>query len=324
MPDTTVTNLFDKQSRLYGFYPPFIALVFAAAVFFVSGSKFVGAVYFSAFAAVFALLLGAFALFSLTSPLRRESYNKHVPFLSFTISAFFVYEILTGFTGYLNTAYLPSLSSIAGVIVSDVRVIYRSIYHSLFLLFVGYSLGASAGFLTGLAASTNSFCRYWLLPFVRVIGPIPATAWIPLCIILFPTFFSAGVFIIAVSVWFPVAVMTSSGILNVPSTFFDAGKVLGASPFRSAVFIAVPAALPTIFTGLFMGMGSSFLTLIAAEMTGVKAGLGFYIVWARDYADYARIFASLIISSIIFFTIMTMLFKVRDRALSWQKELIKW
>ncbi len=73
-----------------------------------------------------------------------------------------------------------------------------------------------------------------------------------------------------------------------------------------------------------MGLGSSFLTLIAAEMTGVKAGLGFYIVWARDYADYGRIFASLLVSSAIFFTIMTTLFKIRDRVLSWQKELIKW
>jgi NitT/TauT family transport system permease protein len=316
-------NFYGSKNNLYGFIPSIVALVFAFAVYLVSGNSSKGAVYLSSFVGVLAVVLSGLGLLSVSNNFKAR-FNKNVPFLSFIISILFLYEVASGFLGLLNTSYFPSLSSIAGVIVSDIEIISLSLFHSLILLISGYLLGAFAGFITGLVASTNRYFHYWLLPVVRVIGPIPATAWIPLCIILFPNFFSAGVFIIAVSVWFPVSVMTSSGIMNVSPTFFDAGKVLGASGFRSAVFIAVPAALPAIFTGLFMGMGSSFLTLIAAEMTGVKAGLGFYIVWARDYADYARIFASLIISSIMFFSIMTMLFKIRDSVLSWQKGLIKW
>lgn len=310
-----------KESGAYGFLPAVItSLLILLSVLPDTGSIEARTDFFILFG-MLSFFFTLTAVGTIFSEKLKNVYYRNIPFTSVLLAVLFLYETVTISSA---SAYFPPLSRVVSLLYEDRDIILRSIFHSLILLGTGYSLGASAGFITGVAASSNRFFGYWLMPFVKIIGPIPATAWIPVCIILFPNFFSAGVFIIAVSVWFPVTVMTSSGIMNVHPSLFDAGRVLGASPFRRALFIAVPAALPTIFTGLFMGMGSSFLTLIAAEMTGVKAGLGFYIVWARDYADYGRIFASLTISAIIFFTIMTTLFKIRDRVLSWQKELIKW
>jgi NitT/TauT family transport system permease protein len=73
-----------------------------------------------------------------------------------------------------------------------------------------------------------------------------------------------------------------------------------------------------------MGLGASFLTLVVAESMGVKSGLGWYIDWARTYAEYTKVYAALIIMAAFFSTIMTLLFKVRDRVLSYQKGVIKW
>jgi NitT/TauT family transport system permease protein len=86
----------------------------------------------------------------------------------------------------------------------------------------------------------------------------------------------------------------------------------------------VPAALPNIFIGLFMGLGASFLTLVVAETVGVKSGLGWYVSWAQGWAEYGKVFAALVIMAAFFSTIMTALFKVRDRMLVWQKGVIKW
>jgi NitT/TauT family transport system permease protein len=82
--------------------------------------------------------------------------------------------------------------------------------------------------------------------------------------------------------------------------------------------------MPSIFIGLFMGLGTSFLTLIVAEGMGVKSGLGWYIDWARTYSEYARVFAALLLMSGFFSSIMTLLFVIRDRVLVWQKGVIKW
>lgn len=269
------------------------------------------------------LLLGS-ALYASVSESFRKTYRHNLPFWFTVLGLFVFYDLITELYVVLNPDYFPSPYRIVTVLISDSGVIAKSVAHSLFLLAQGYFLGALAGLLTGVLAGSFSLSRYWLMPLIKLIGPIPATAWLPIAIVAFPTSFSAALFLVAVSVWFPVSVMTASGVMNVSPAVIEAGRILGAGRVRLALFVAFPAALPTIFTGLFMGLGSSFLTLVAAEMAGVKAGIGFYIVWARDYADYARIYASLIVASIIFFTIMTLLFKLRDKVLSWQKELIKW
>jgi NitT/TauT family transport system permease protein len=73
-----------------------------------------------------------------------------------------------------------------------------------------------------------------------------------------------------------------------------------------------------------MGLGASFLTLVVAETVGVKSGLGWYVSWAQGWAEYGKVYAALVIMAAFFSTIMTVLFKVRDRVLVWQKGTIKW
>jgi len=270
-----------------------------------------------------AVLFGSALLATFSDSFRRV-FRHNLPFWFSLLCIFVVYDFATELLQVLNPSYFPSPDRIAYVFADDAGLIAGSILHSLWLLAAGFLTGASAGLITGILAGSFNIGRYWLMPLVKVVGPIPATAWLPIAIAAMPTTFSAALFLIAVSVWFPVTVMTASGIMNVSPAFIEAGKILGAGRIRLALGVAFPSALPTIFTGLFMGLGSSFLTLVAAEMSGVKAGIGFYIVWARDYADYGRIYASLIVASGVFFIIMTTLFKVRDRVLSWQRELIKW
>ncbi|WP_243466974.1 ABC transporter permease [Acetivibrio straminisolvens] len=129
---------------------------------------------------------------------------------------------------------------------------------------------------------------------------MPATAWIPVAMVVFPNTFSASVFLIVLAVWFPVTVMTSSGIANVRNSFFEVAKTLGADRKYLIFKVAIPAAYPNIFIGLFMGMGSSFLTLIVGEMLGVKAGLGWYINWAQGWAELHKVYASLILMAVMF------------------------
>ena len=82
--------------------------------------------------------------------------------------------------------------------------------------------------------------------------------------------------------------------------------------------------MPHVFVGLFMGLGSSFAVLVVAEMLGVKAGLGWYLQWAQGWAAYGNMYAALVVMSLICSGLITILFRVRDRLLGWQKGMVKW
>ena len=153
---------------------------------------------------------------------------------------------------------------------------------------------------------------------------MPATALIPVVMTIWEESFPGAVALIAFAVWFPVTILTASGIANVRLSYLDVARTLGASRPYLIFRVAIPAALPTIFVGLFMGLGASFLTLMAAESVGVKAGLGWYLNWRQGSMDYPAMWGALILSAGFFSALMTLLFKLRDRVLVWQKGTIKW
>jgi NitT/TauT family transport system permease protein len=73
-----------------------------------------------------------------------------------------------------------------------------------------------------------------------------------------------------------------------------------------------------------MGLGASFAVLVVAEMLGVKAGLGWYMQWAQGWAAYANMYAALIVMALMCSSLVTLLFRLRDRLLAWQKGMVRW
>jgi NitT/TauT family transport system permease protein len=220
--------------------------------------------------------------------------------------------------------YFPSPGGVLQSLVNDRDLIFDSTWHSLLLLIGGYVLGVAVGLVSGICIGWFEPARYWGMPILKVVGPIPATAWIPLAMVLSPSSIFSAVGLIALAVWFPVTMLTASGISNTRASYLDVARTLGAGRAYLIFRVAIPAAMPSIFIGLFMGLGASFLTLVVAETVGVKSGLGWYVSWAQGWAEYGKVYAALIIMAAFFSTIMTVLFKVRDRVLGWQKGTIKW
>jgi NitT/TauT family transport system permease protein len=220
--------------------------------------------------------------------------------------------------------YFPSPAGVLQSLINDRALIWESTWNSLILLAGGYSLGVLAGLITGISIGWFEPARYWGMPILKIVGPIPATAWIPLAMIVSPSAMVSAISLIALAVWFPVTMLTASGISNTRASYLDVARTLGAGRAYLIFRVAIPAAMPNIFIGLFMGLGASFLTLIVAETVGVKSGLGWYLQWAQGWAEYGKVYAALVIMSAFFSTIMTLLFKVRDRVLVWQKGTIKW
>ena len=263
-------------------------------------------------------------LISLGNTKVRDKLSYSALFYAGAVLVLNILNLLTAKFAILPVLYFPSLDRVFGVLVEDSAFLATCLAYSARLLFFGWVSGAVVGVLTGIAIGFNKTFAYWVQPLVRVLGPIPSTAWIPLVLIAFPTAVSASAFLIALAVWFPTTVLTSSGIASIPNSYFEVSSTLGAGSFYRIAKVGIPAAMPHMFLGLFNGTCSSFITLVTAEMLGAKYGIGWYINWQKEMMAYANVYAGLIIIAVTFFILITLLFKFRDRVLAWQKGVIKW
>lgn len=234
------------------------------------------------------------------------------------------WEAATAKYDLLPLPFFPPPQAILEVLIDDWARLSESIVASLLLLAGGVALGGSVGFLIGIATGWSRAVGYWIHPILRFIGPLPATAWLPLAFFIFPSSHSASTFLIALATGFPVTVLTWSGIAGVNTAYYDIARTLGARPSFLVLKVAIPAAMPHVFVGLFMGLGNSFAVLVVAEMLGVKSGLGWYLQWAQGWAAYANMYAALLIMAAVCSGLVTLLFRLRDRLLSWQRGLLRW
>jgi NitT/TauT family transport system permease protein len=224
----------------------------------------------------------------------------------------------------LPLPYFPGPDAIIQGMLNDHVILLDSTYSSLRLLLTGYVTGVVAGVVSGVMIGWFRMVRYWAMPTLKLVGPIPASALVPLAMVLFTNSFVSGSALIAWSVWFPVTMLTTSGISSVPVSYLDVARTLGAGRAYLIFRVAIPSALPSIFVGVFMGLLVSFLALFVAEGVGVTTGLSYYINLQKSYMQYANVFAALVIMALLFSGLLTLLFKLRDRVLVWQKGVIQW
>ncbi|CCD98413.1 ABC transporter permease [Bradyrhizobium sp. STM 3809] len=156
-------------------------------------------------------------------------------------------------------------------------------------IFVGFSLAAVVGVPLGLIMGRFRLIHEAVFPVAEVLRPIPAIAWVPMAIMLWPTNEQSIVFITFLGSFFPILVNTLHGMTLVDPVLVRAAKCLGAR--ESAIFREVyfPASLPHIFTGLTVGMGVAWVSLIAAEMISGQFGIGYFTWEAYSLVQYADI-----------------------------------
>jgi NitT/TauT family transport system permease protein len=246
------------------------------------------------------------------------------PWLVALALLFGAWELASAKLNLLPRPFFAAPQSLLEVYTDDWPRLLDSVAHSLMLLVTGYAIGAVLGFISGVAIGWSRAVGYWMHPLLRFVGPLPATAWLPLAFFVLPSSWTAGVFLIALATGFPVTVLTWSGVASVNAAYYDVARTLGASQRFLILRVATPAAMPSVFVGLFMGLGGSFAVLVVAEMVGVKSGLGWYLSWAQGWAAYSNMYAALIVMALMCSSVIWLLFRLRDRLLTWQKGLLRW
>lgn len=235
---------------------------------------------------------------------------------------FALWEVITAKTGWLPKPFFSPPQGLLHVYLVDSKRLALCTLFSLRLWIYGFASGVSTGLLFGIALGWSKRFAYWGMPILKLIGPVPATAWIPCTFFILPTTFSASVFLVALASGIPVAILTASGVGSVNRSYYDVARTLGASERFLVWKVAVPASLPHLFVGLFMGLYYSFAVLVVAEMLGARYGLGWYLSFETGYSAYANVYATLVIMALMCAGLVKLLFVGRDRLLSWQTGII--
>jgi NitT/TauT family transport system permease protein len=268
------------------------------------------------------LYLGVF-IFSFPDRRRREKFAKRAPF-RFAIGLILaLWDVLGTKLLMLPQPFFPGPAKILEPFLMEPAYILQQILYSLRLFTYGFIIGVTAGVLTGVLIGWFPKIYYWVQPALKISGVIPAVAWMPFALTLFPTPFSAAIFLITICQWFTIASLTAQGIQSTPKTHFEVAKTLGArTPFL--VFrIAIPHAMPQIFTGVTIANGFTFTTLVMVEMMGQPGGLGYYINASKVWSAYYKVFAAIVIMAILFSLILRIVGLIEGRVLRWRKGLVK-
>lgn len=152
---------------------------------------------------------------------------------------------------------------------------------SLYRITIGFSLGALAGIIIGIAAGWYRFAGFIFVPLIELLRPIPPLAWIPLAIIWFGLGEPSKFFMIFLGAFFPVVTATYRGVTSVDPILIRAAQTFGLKGASLLIRVAIPASAPDLATGIRIGWGLSFGVLVAAELIASDRGLGFMIMHAR-------------------------------------------
>jgi len=142
---------------------------------------------------------------------------------------------------------------------------------------LGFGLAAIAGVLLGVWIGANRWAMRALDPIFQVLRTVPPLAWLPISLALFREAQPSALFVIFITSIWPVIINTAVGIRNLPQDYLNVGRVLRLSPIEMFFKIMAPAAAPYIFTGLRIGIGMSWLAIVASEMLLGGVGIGFFI-----------------------------------------------
>ena len=198
---------------------------------------------------------------------------------------------------YINFSNVPSPLKVFLAFVEHVQtsIFWKHIEVSMRRILISYSLAVVLGISIGLIMGRSRIARSFIMPYIEVVRPIPAVAWIPLAILMWPTEESSIIYITFLGALFPIVLNTLHGAEQTPEVLVRAVQSLGASKVDVFRHVVIPAALPSIAAGLAIGMGVSWFSLLAGEIISGQYGIGYFTWDAYSLINYQDIVVGMLV-----------------------------
>ena len=229
---------------------------------------------------------------------------------------------LAAHVGFIDTRFFPAPSSVIATMIEMLRtgelVAHTAI--SLQRLAYGTVLGGIPALVLGIAMGLNRPIRALFDPLIAATYPVPKSAILPLALLIFGLGEGSKIFMVAIGVFFPVVINTTTGVLEINKIYLDVGRNYKANRWNTFWTIALPGALPVIMTGFKLGIGIGLVLIAVAEMVGAKSGLG-YLIWSA-WSTFAveQMYVGLFVIAIIGFLLTLGLNELERVVIPWKAE----
>ena len=197
---------------------------------------------------------------------------------------------------------------------------YMHIAISIKRIAISFGLATVIGIGLGVLMGRLRIARDVVVPYIEILRPIPAVAWIPLAILMWPTEESSIIFITFLGALFPIVLNTVHGVEQTPEVLVRAALSLGAKPLHIFWHVVMPAALPSIATGLAIGMGVSWFSLLAGEIISGQYGIGYFTWNAYSLISYPDIVVGMLMIGLLGTLSTLAVRKAMQPLLSWQRK----
>ncbi|MGB8933263.1 MAG: ABC transporter permease subunit [Anaeromyxobacteraceae bacterium] len=227
------------------------------------------------------------------------------------------WQLATSLHAQDGNPLLPSPAVTLRALRASLPELLRGTWSSLLILVPGWTAAVVLGTSAGLLVGTTGWLARAFVPFARVAAPIPPTVYIPYAIAVLPTFRLSAIFVVFVGGFWPVFLNTAAGVHALDGRHKDGARALEIRGVEYLWRIVLPGALPHVFSGMSVALALAFILLTVAELFGANAGLGRFVQFYADYADYPRMVAGILYTGAVTFLSMYLLDRLRGRLLFW-------
>ena len=222
-------------------------------------------------------------------------------------------------SGVYSASQLPTPASVGSALVELIErgTFWEHVAISLQRVLLGFAIGASIGIAIGSLVGLSPIASKLLSPTIQAIRAVPSLAWVPLLVLWMGIYEGPKVTLVAIGAFFPVFTTVASGFMHADRKLLEVGRAYGLTGFRLASQVLLPAASPTIFAGLRLGLAQSWLFVVAAELIASSKGLGFLLIDSQNTSRTDILLLSIICLAILGKTTDFLLSRLEQRALRW-------
>jgi len=230
-----------------------------------------------------------------------------------------LWEVLLGKLSLCDPLLFPGPAQVFQVFASDWQLMLYGAVGSLGIMVVGYFLALTLAIPLGLYIGWRRRLYDVAYPIAKAVSPIPPTVYLPYAIVLLPTFAASSVFLIFIGAFWPILVGTIYGVFAVDHRIINSARTLGLSDHQMVRRILLPGAMPSIFSGAMISLIMSFISITVAEMIAATSGLGWYIEYNHQFANYNKVIAGMILIALVVIGVMFLFDRIQKHCLRWQQ-----
>jgi len=251
---------------------------------------------------------------------KRNQLDPSNPVLLLSPALILIVWELVAQLGLIDVRFFPAPSTVAHTFWQEVKsgMWFYHVRMTLMRVLVGFTVGAFAGILAGVIMGLSSFVRVAVYPLIAAIYPVPKVAIFPLVLLILGIGEASKITTVIASCFFFLAISAMSGVLNIPNVYKDVGKNFGASRAAFITTIALPAAMPAIFSGLRLALGAAFLVDVSIEFVSAQEGIGWLIWHSWELFSLPLMFVGLLTVSFLGLLLTFSLDFVEEKLVPWR------